>query len=164
MIFTYIDNNNRNAVFGDSKLSHNPITNPINNVHYNKYLNFSKTPSPQIKNPHNNITVNNNNCNIQTSQNNYNINLQKQIIKNHCPVNNYHFPNSILQNSQYTYINQGNTHNNNYINNSSPYPNKYNSQVLQPKTTLPYQIYPYQQCNITSSGQTLRQAASNFLN
>jgi hypothetical protein len=65
--------------------------------------------------------------------------------------------------------NRGNINNtNNYINYSNPYPSQYNPQVLQPNiqptpTSQP-QMNPYQQRNITPSGTTLRQAASNFLN
>ena len=39
--FNLIDNVNRNFDFGASNLSHNPITNPTNNLDYNKYLNFN---------------------------------------------------------------------------------------------------------------------------
>ena len=182
----YIDNNNRNSDFGESKLSHNPITNPINNVNYNKYLNFNQTYStpyqPQNINNNNN-TMNNNNTNILPNQNNYNysynINQQEPLIQNQPPLNNNNnnntYPSSITplpQDMQYNTnndYNRGNINNtNNYINYSNPYPSQYNPQVLQPSiqptTTSQPQINPYQQRNITPSGTTLRQAASNFLN
>lgn len=164
-ILTCIDNNNRNADFGDSKLSHNPITNPINNVHYNKYLNLSKNISSQIKNTNNSVIINYN-YDIQTNQSNINKNPQKQIMNNNSPVNIYYTQsrNPILQNDQYTYNNKKNINNNRYMNYSNTCPNNYNPQIIQNNTTSPYQTHPHQQHDATHSGKTLRQAASNFLN
>ena len=75
-----------NYEFGKSNLSHNPITNPENNIDYNRYLRFSE------------------------SNNNIRTNLNQNINNN----NNYQVNNYQVQ--QYNYANQNINNNNNYNN------------------------------------------------
>ena len=123
-----------NYEFGKSNLSHNPITNPQNNIEYNKYLRFSESNNNirnninQNNNNNNNYQVNNyqiqkNNYDHQNINNNYNnrINYDIQTMNtNRGEMNNNY--NSINPNDQNNINNGGNqiaqNQNNNYINNS----------------------------------------------
>ena len=94
--------------FGKSNLIHNPITDPQNNINYNKYLKFSESSN----------NLNNRNNNYQKQNNNY-----EQNLGNINYNNNY----NIINNSNYNNINSVN--NNNAINNNN-YNNNFNK--IQP--------------------------------
>jgi len=94
--------------FGKSNLTHNPITDPQNNIYYNKYLKFSESSN----------NLNNRNNNYQKQNNNY-----EQNLGNINYNNNY----NIINNSNYNNINSVN--NNNAINNNN-YNNNFNK--IQP--------------------------------
>ena len=66
-----------NYEFGKSTLSHNPITDPQNNMDYNKYLRFSESNSNINNRTRNNNYQLNNNL-IQQNNNNYGQNLSTQ--------------------------------------------------------------------------------------
>ena len=94
--------------FGKSNLTHNPITDPQNNIYYNKYLKFSESSN----------NLNNRNNNYQKQNNNY-----EQNLGNINYNNNY----NIINNSNYNNIKSVN--NNNAINNNN-YNNNFNK--IQP--------------------------------
>ena len=59
-----------NYEFGKSTLSHNPITDPQNNMDYNKYLRFSESNQNINRNNRNNIQIQNNNYENNFNNNN----------------------------------------------------------------------------------------------
>ena len=131
--------------FGKSTLSHNPITDPQNNMDYNKYLRFSES-NQNIKNRNNNIN------NIQIQNNNYdnnfnNNNRQMDEFKS----NNYDTSNMNMNmnrpefNNNYNQI--GLNNNNNGYQTGQNQNNGYVNNSFRP----------------TPSGERIRQAAaSNF--
>ena len=66
---TLINYEGNNRYLGDSKLRHNPITCPVNDYYYNKYVNKLKKESEYIPGGNNNMNMNNNNNNYARSMN-----------------------------------------------------------------------------------------------
>ena len=100
-----------NYEFGKSNLTHNPITDPQNNMDYNKYLRFSES-----------------NSNINNRNNNYQMNTyQKQSNNYEQNMGNLNYNNNISNNPNN--INYNNANNNNVTNNNN-YNNNYNN--MQP--------------------------------
>jgi hypothetical protein len=107
-----------NYEFGKSNLTHNPITDPQNNMDYNKYLRFSES-NRNINNRNNNYQMNNYQKESNTyEQNTGNLNYNNNISNN----NNYNNPNN---------INYNNANNNNAINNNNYNNNYSNMQPLE---------------------------------
>ena len=155
-----------NYEFGKSTLTHNPITDPQNNMDYNKYLRFSE--SNTNINRRNNYQLNNN---IQIQQNNYGQNMGNQNINN----NNNNFGNnrgvdefkSNNYNSSNMNMNRGGMNNNfspielnnQNINNNNNNANYGGNQMGQ----NPNNGYMNNSFRPTPSGERIRQAAaSNF--
>lgn len=142
-----------NYEFGKSTLSHNPITDPQNNMNYNKYLRFSESNS-NINNRNNNQV---NNYQRQDNNNlgnpNYNNNYNKRTVDDF-KSNNYDPSNinreQMNNNFSPIVLSQNNTNNNfstgmNQMGNNQN--NGYNNNSFRP----------------TPSGERIRQAAaSNF--
>jgi len=94
--------------FGKSNLTHNPITDPQNNMYYNKYLKFSESSK--------NLNKRNYNYQMKNNSNEQNFGNSNYINKyNNINKTNY---NNINNNNNYSRINN-NTINNNYNNNSN---------------------------------------------
>ena len=148
--FNLIDNVNRNFDFGASTLSHNPITNPTNNLDYNKYLNFN--------------VINQGN---QTSNQGFNKKPQENQFQQQIPMN-YNNNNNPYSQSSNNFNNNNSNFNNNYnyqnqMERKNPMDN-YNYNMPPPQNNIPQTQYQRNHLP-TPSGQTLRQAAaSNFLN
>ena len=149
-----------NYEFGKSNLTHNPITDPQNNMDYNRYLRFSESKS-NINNENNNYQINNfqrqnSYSNYNNSNNNFNNN--KNNFNNNRPLeefksNNYDTSNinpSINNNYNQNIMNGNNINNNiNNVGNQlvQNQNNGYNNNSFRP----------------TPSGERIRQAAaSNF--
>ena len=92
--------------FGKSNLTHNPITDPQNNMYYNKYLKFSES-SKNLNNRNNNYQKQNNNYEQNLGNLNYNNNYNN--------INNNNYNN--INNNNYSSINNNNVINNNNYNN-----------------------------------------------
>ena len=76
-------NYRRNVDFGKSELSHNPITNPVNDIHHNKYIDTLLMDNQYDNNFNNNINQYDNFENIDNRYNNYGHNNQfDNFIKN----------------------------------------------------------------------------------
>ena len=142
---------NNNYEFGKSTLAHNPITDPQNNMNYNKYLRFSESNSNINK--INNSQLNN----FQQEKNNYEQNVGYQNNNNRrfddFKSNNYDISMNVKRgdmNSNYTPI----ILNSNYLNNNI------DNRIGQNQSN------GYNNDNSfrpTPSGQRIRQAAStNF--
>ena len=99
--------------FGKSNLIHNPITDPQNNMYYNKYLNISES-SKNLNNRNNNYQMNN----YQKQRNNKEKNLGNLNYNN----NNYNNTNksnyNIINNNNYSSTNNNIAINNNNYNNN----------------------------------------------
>ena len=142
--------------FGQSSLSHNPITNPENNIYYNKYLlkNSSNSSNFQIYernvNKNNNGHIFNNNIDqfktIDNQRNNFSFNNSKSSINI--------FRNNPNKNLAQSYNNEENSRNNNLANkfknetNINNYENERNYLNLH---SIP-----------TPAGKTLKQAGSSI--
>ena len=145
-----------NYEFGNSTLSHNPITNPQNNMDYNKYLRFSE--SNNNINNRNNINNINTINNYQTQNNNFEQNLGNQLLNNNKrPIDEFKSNNYDTSNMK---MNRGDINNNynqnilnpNIINNSG-------NQIVQNQNNG----YVNNSFRPTPSGERIRQAAaSNF--
>ena len=150
-----------NYEFGKSNLVHNPITDPQNNMEYNKYLKFSESYN-NINNYKMNI---NNNLNTQQNDNmqnlgnqNYN-NINKygnnrveEFKSNNYDANNMNI-NRGIPNNNYNVIGQNTNEFNNNLNNAD------SSQIGQNQNNG----YMNNSFRPTPSGQRIRQAAaSNF--
>ena len=95
--------------FGKSNLTHNPITDPQNNMYYNKYLKFSESSK----------NLNNRNNNYQKQKNIYEQNLGNLNYNNNYNYNNLNNRNyNNLNNNNYNSINNNNAINNNNYNNN----------------------------------------------
>ena len=145
-----------NYEFGNSTLSHNPITNPQNNMDYNKYLRFSE--SNNNINNRNNINNINTINNYRTQNNNFEQNLGNQLLNNNKrPIDEFKSNNYDTSNMN---MNRGDINNNynqnilnpNIINNSG-------NQIVQNQNNG----YVNNSFRPTPSGERIRQAAaSNF--
>ena len=145
-----------NYEFGNSTLSHNPITNPQNNMDYNKYLRFSE--SNNNINNRNNINNINTINNYQTQNNNFEQNLGNKLLNNNKrPIDEFKSNNYDTSNMK---MNRGDINNNynqnilnpNIINNSG-------NQIVQNQNNG----YVNNSFRPTPSGERIRQAAaSNF--
>ena len=145
-----------NYEFGNSTLSHNPITNPQNNMDYNKYLRFSE--SNNNINNRNNINNINTINNYQTQNNNFGQNLGNKLLNNNKrPIDEFKSNNYDTSNMK---MNRGDINNNynqnilnpNIINNSG-------NQIVQNQNNG----YVNNSFRPTPSGERIRQAAaSNF--
>ena len=172
-----------NYEFGKSNLTHNPITDPQNNMDYNKYLRFSESNS-NINNRNNIYQINNYqkqsnsfeqnmgnlnyNNNINNNANNINYN---NVINNNNYNNSYNNmqPLEEFKSNNYdtTNMNSGNAmnNNNNYNqkvfngNNYNPSLNNEDNQISQNQNNG----YVNNSFRPTPSGERIRQAAaSNF--
>jgi hypothetical protein len=133
-----------NYEFGKSTLSHNPITDPQNNINYNKYLKFSESA--------NNIKINQNNNNMGNSNFAINNNYNKRPM-DEFKSNNYDASNINMMNNNFNPIvlNQNNINNN--LNSGM-------NQMGQNQSNG----YINSSFRPTPSGERIRQAAaSNFL-
>ena len=152
-----------NYEFGKSTLSHNPITDPQNNMDYNKYLRFSES-NTNINNRNNYNTINNS----QMAQNNFILNRGNHNMNTNYgnnkggfeefKSNNYN-PNDMNMNrggvNNYTPIslNSQNNFNNNNLN--------YGTNQIGPNQNNGYNTNSFRP---TPCGERIRQAAaSNFL-
>ena len=145
-----------NYEFGNSTLSHNPITNPQNNMDYNKYLRFSE--SNNNINNRNNINNINTINNYRTQNNNFEQNLGNKLLNNNKrPIDEFKSNNYDTSNMK---MNRGDINNNynqnilnpNIINNSG-------NQIVQNQNNG----YVNNSFRPTPSGERIRQAAaSNF--
>ena len=151
-----------NYEFGKSTLSHNPITDPQNNMDYNKYLRFSESNS-NINNRNNYNNTNNN----QMAQNNFGQNIGNQNVNNNYGNNkrgfdefksNNYSPNDMNMNrgganNNYSPIDSNNQ--NNFNNNNLNY--GINQMGQNQNSGYNNSFRP------TPSGERIRQAAaSNF--
>lgn len=161
-------NLNRNQDFGQSTLTHNPITNPTNNMQYNKYINVDQFTNQNEQNNYGGNGYNN--------YNNFNSNSSNPGVGG----NNYsNYGNNFNGNNYYPPNNSGNGYNNyNNIDSNNPQPYYQNNQMNQPNYNYNQGYgnqnnynnnrgvagqYQRDQHQPTPTGQTLRQAASNFL-
>ena len=142
--------------FGQSSLSHNPITNPENNIYYNKYLfkNNSNSSNFQVYekdlNKNKNGHIFNNNIDqfktIDNQRNNFSFNTSKSSINI--------FRNNQNKNLAQNYISEINSRNNNLENKII---NKYNHNNFDnERNYLNLHSLP------TPAGKTLKQAASSI--
>ena len=88
--------------FGKSNLTHNPITDPQNNIYYNKYLKFSES-SKNLNNRNYNYQMKNNSIEQNFGNSNY--------INNYNNINKTNYNN--ISNNNYSRINNNNNYNNN---------------------------------------------------
>ena len=153
-----------NYEFGKSTLSHNPITDPQNNMDYNKYLRFSESNSNINNRTRNNNYQLNNNL-IQQNNNNYGQNLSTQNNNNYYnksrvndefKSNNYDASNINMNrggmNNNFSPI-ELNSQNNNNVN--------YGGNQMGQNSNSGYANNSFRP---TPSGERIRQAAaSNFL-
>lgn len=167
-------NQKYNYVSGRSNLSHNPITNPENNLEYNKYLKFSGS-NQNIFNQRNTQTINYalENDNMQNLGYQYNINDKNSIGRN---MSNSNPKNYLINNNNYgirtTDEIKSNNYDTNYVNRSNNI-NQSEGKLLQnnlKNQNNGYQINQnlgYGNNNYykpTPSGERIRNAAaSNFL-
>ena len=140
---TLIDYERSGGYLGDSKLRHNPITCPVNDYYYNKYVNNMKkaTEIPsgndvfnQENNKGNNFNVGRYNPNTQSYNNNNNINNFNNNNFNNQNLNNGNLNNQNLNNQN---LNNGNFNNGNFnngnFNNNENYDNFNNGNIPQRK-------------------------------
>ena len=138
-----------NYEFGKSNLSHNPITDPQNNMNYNKYLKFSESANNINSIQMNNFqSKDNNNNNLGnpnfTINNNYNKRPMDEF-----KSNNYDSSNINMMNNNFNpvVLNQNNNNNSGMNQMGQNQSNGYMNNVFRP----------------TPSGERIRQAAaSNF--
>lgn len=145
-----------NYEFGNSTLSHNPITNPQNNMDYNKYLRFSE--SNNNINNRNNINNINTINNYRTQNNNFEQNLGNQLLNNNKrPIDEFKSNNYDTSNMNMNRRDINNNYNQNILN-----PNIINNsgnQIVQNQNNG----YVNNSFRPTPSGERIRQAAaSNF--
>ena len=146
-----------NYEFGKSNLSHNPITNPENNIDYNRYLRFSESNNNIRTNV--NLNTNNNNSyqvnNYQIQQNNYN-NQNNNNAYNNKKYNDFKTINYDISAMN---MNRGEMNNNyNNINiNSQNNINNGGNQIVQNQNNG----YMNNSFRPTPSGVRIRQAAEN---
>ena len=154
-----------NYEFGKSTLSHNPITDPQNNMDYNKYLRFSESNSNINNRTRNNNYQLNNNLIQQNNNNNYGQNLVNQNINNYYnknrvndefKSNNYDASNMNMNrggmNNNFSPIELNNQNNNNV---------NYGGNQMGQNSNSGYTNNSFRP---TPSGERIRQAAaSNFL-
>ena len=145
-----------NYEFGNSTLSHNPITNPQNNMDYNKYLRFSE--SNNNINNRNNINNINTINNYQTQNNNFEQNLGNKLLNNNKrPIDEFKSNNYDTSNMNMNRRDINNNYNQNILN-----PNIINNsgnQIVQNQNNG----YVNNSFRPTPSGERIRQAAaSNF--
>ena len=153
-----------NYEFGKSNLSHNPITNPENNIDYNRYLRFSESNNNIRSNINPNINNNNNYQvnNYQVQQNNYN---NQNINNNNYNNRKYDEYKTINYDSPAINMNRGGMNNNystinpNVQNNINNNINNGGNQIVQNQNNG----YMNNSFRPTPSGARIRQAAeSNF--
>ncbi len=97
MIFIYLNNKDSSKTYniGTSQLTYNPITDPRNNIHYNKYLPMNQIKSlstlptmPAIQNNQIN-DFQNYNSNLINNNNSVNNNQMQMQYNNNIPLNDY---------------------------------------------------------------------------
>ena len=154
-----------NYEFGKSTLSHNPITDPQNNMDYNKYLRFSESNNNINNRTRNNNYPLNNNV-IQQNNNNYGQNLGNQNINNNFSQNrvNDEFKSNNYDASSMN-MNRGGMNNNlSPIELNNQNKNNINYGGNQISQNLNNNGYMNNSFRPTPSGERIRQAAaSNFL-
>jgi hypothetical protein len=99
---TLMDYEHKNSYLGDSSLAHNPITCPVDDYGYNKYINKLKKDSEIIPNDYDhNEFYNNNRTNYNQIYNNRNIqpNLYTRPQQQNINNNNYNNQNNYNQNN-----------------------------------------------------------------
>ena len=138
---TLMDYENKNSYLGDSNLAHNPITCPVNDYGYNKYVNKIKKDSEVIPNNYNEIDYSNrtsysqnyNNRNIQPNlytrpqQNNNNYNQPLNNNNNYNQPRNNNNYNQSRNNNNYNQPPPQRINNNMNYNNQTPQQNNYNN-------------------------------------
>ena len=112
---TLIDYERSGGYLGDSKLRHNPITCPVNDYYYNKYVNNMKkaTEIPPGNDVFNHENSKGNNFNVGR----YNPNTQSYNINNNMNNNNLNNNNMNNENFNNGNFNNGNFNNGNYNDN-----------------------------------------------
>jgi hypothetical protein len=112
---TLIDYERSGGYLGDSKLRHNPITCPVNDYYYNKYVNNMKkaTEIPPGNDVFNHENSKANNFNVGR----YNPNTQSYNINNNMNNNNLNNNNMNNENFNNGNFNNGNFNNGNYNDN-----------------------------------------------
>ena len=184
---TLMDYENKNSYLGDSNLAHNPITCPVNDYGYNKYVNKIKKDSEVIPNNYNEIDYSNrtsysqnyNNRNIQPNlytrpqqnNNNYNQPLNNNNNYNQ-PRNNNNNYNQPRNNNNYNQPRNNNNYNQSRNNNNynQPPPQRinnnmnYNNQTPQQNNYNNNRNYNNELRNPNMQSQTLAVNGQNIIN
>ena len=185
---TLMDYENKNSYLGDSNLAHNPITCPVNDYGYNKYVNKIKKDSEVIPNNYNEIdypnrtsySQNYNNRNIQPNlytrpqqnNNNYNQPLNNNNNYNQPRNNNNNYNQPLNNNNNYKQPRNNNNYNQSRNNNNynQPPPQRinnnmnYNNQTPQQNNYNNNRNYNNEFRNPNMQSQTLAVNGQNIIN
>ena len=185
---TLMDYENKNSYLGDSNLAHNPITCPVNDYGYNKYVNKIKKDSEVIPNNYNEIDYSNrtsysqnyNNRNIQPNlytrpqqnNNNYNQPLNNNNNYNQPRNNNNNYNQPLNNNNNYNQPRNNNNYNQSRNNNNynQPPPQRinnnmnYNNQTPQQNNYNNNRNYNNEFRNPNMQSQTLAVNGQNIIN